>query len=212
MKNFFRYTLLSFSALLILSACTDRLSELGSNDPDLSDSGKGVSCSLLKDSAIRESCESEIASVVAKFIQLEASNNFDVSLCHQLPAEFDQACTTEIELTGVQGPLREGDEVLLAEAFGLVSVDYGVAEGEEVPEDARPKFTFNKEKCSVLTTPGLTEYCEEQILEWTEADLFEDIIDAGILADCEKLQSEKFKGECFEYLDVSEEEIEVIEE
>ena len=175
---------------------------------------KTIDCSLMKDPIVKKECEYGVAVLVSSYVQDEALRFFDVSLCDQLPTQFMEDCRSSVEETGVKGPITLEEVLALNDALKVVDIVYAVEEGEEIPEDFSPEFTYDRSKCAVLTTPGLSKYCEDQINKTEELPLLNDIIESGSADKCEILKTDKYKNECISYFtpepieeDVYEEEI-----
>src|SRR5690606_5580442 len=100
------------------------------------------------------------------------------------PSNIAETCESTLAESGVQGPVSQEEILAFAEALRGTFPEIDV-------DEADPLFpTYDPSQCSVLTTPGYKEYCENQIARQVEQFTFDQIIQSGDVGRCDELQDD----------------------
>jgi hypothetical protein len=216
MKIAYKFLSLAVFSLLILSACDNfSWSSVSVGEPEKAmmedkemmegetpavdeSSSKQADCSMLKSAVQQEDCESQVNELIARIIQSEAVQTFDLELCGKLPSFFAEQCETAVEASGVKGPVSEDDMAMYSEALNPVFPQ--PEEGAEADSPAIP--VYDKSKCAELQTPGYQAYCEGQIDLIMERIKLDQIFEDGDVEDCEQFTDEDLKTDCEGYFGV----------
>ncbi len=166
-------------------------------EPDIEDPfaarfDKEIDCGMLKDEQARTDCKFQVMDMVAQQIYSEAVRYFDLKTCAKLPTTFMERCERQIKDAGVKGPISDAEMALYRDALQPKYPE----PVEGVEPEIEPVPTFDKTKCSQLTTPGYREYCEKGVNERVARYELETIFRGGDSSKCATLQDERVKTEC----------------
>jgi hypothetical protein len=204
--------LLTFS-LILLAGCTNPFAqttpaeqlevpvaledEMGKEEPM-----KIITCDMLKSAEYQVECRRMLNEITADMLSSEIQQTFDLKRCDELSIYMAEDCKNYIGETGVKGPVSDAELEALRNAMNMT---YPEVTNEE-DEDMESEGYYDLSQCTVLTTPGLKGYCEEQLNQRVEEEKMRQIIEGGDVSRCDELTNEDFKRMCKEEFGVFDEE------
>lgn len=198
-----KISLIASLSLFILAACATSAPDVSTVDtPDESGPRVGITyandldCDMLEGTEAQESCKIQVNDVIGALLENDVISHFDLQRCVALQDKIGTNCQTQLEATGVQGPVTDEERAIFNEAVnGLILAS------DSLP-NAAASLEFDSAKCNELTTPGYKEYCHKEIARRTELSLFNDITLSGNPARCGELTT--LQTQCEEFFEVPE--------
>lgn len=139
--------------------------------------GSKMECGRLKTEKGRQGCELQVNEMIGHMLRQEIVNTFDVGRCSELPDEVAKSCKKSLTETGVQGPVPAEEMAMFED----------ISRGRSGVQ------------CADLKTPGYKAYCDREMNERSQRNLFNEIVISEDSGRCSELSDASFREQCSTY-------------